>query len=39
MRNEWGYIDNKPFKEYNSDKQRYVIINIDDEGIEFKRFL
>ena len=36
MRNEWGYIDNKPFKEYNSDKQRYVIINIDDEGIEFK---
>lgn len=36
MKNEWGYIDNKPFKEYNSEKQRYTIINIDDEGIEFK---
>ena len=36
MKNEFGYIDDKPFKECDTDKQIFSTITIDDEGLEFK---
>ena len=36
MKNEFGYIDDRPFKECNTDKQIFSTITIDDEGLEFK---
>ena len=36
MKNEFGYIDDSPFKECNTDKQIFSTITIDDEGLEFK---
>ena len=36
MKNEFWYIDDRPFKECNTDKQIFSTITIDDEGLEFK---
>ena len=36
MKNEFGYIDDKPFKECNTDKQTFSTITSNDEGLEFK---
>ena len=36
MDNEFGYIDNKPFKNYFPDEQIISIINTDEDGIQFK---
>lgn len=36
MKNEFGYIDEKTFKECDTEKQMFSTISIDDEGIEFK---
>ena len=36
MTNEFGYIDDKPFKICNTDKQTFTTISTDDDGIEFK---
>lgn len=36
MENEFAYIDNKPFKICNTDKQILSIMNLTDTGIEFK---
>ena len=33
MKNEFGYIDDRPFKECNTDKQIFSTITIDDEGL------
>lgn len=35
MKNEHGYIYNKPFKHCNSDEQVSAIINTDEQGISF----
>ena len=34
--NDFGYIDDKPFKECDTDKQIFSLININNDGIEFK---
>lgn len=36
MENEFGYIDDKPFKECNKEKQIFSTITIDEDGLEFK---
>ena len=36
MDNEFGYIDNKPFKNCYPDDQIISIINTDENGIQFK---
>ena len=36
MQNEFGYIDDKPFKKCNTKKQSFSIISSDEDGLEFK---
>lgn len=36
MKNEFGYIYNKPFKECNDNEQKQIIMNLNDNKIEIK---